>query len=203
MGKRGSGRRLQFTVYAKRRPRASIFQPGFHPFSALRSFTDGLRRAWRPSTPAKSRRHVNLHAPAPTSTINSMWDRLMELDVVKWLQGLTWYQALTLSVGLFLIGFFGSIAFVSWVLIRLPPTYFQKHHPPVFWAERHPILRWTGFILKNLIGVILVFVGIILSLPGVPGQGLLTILIGVMLLDFPGKRRLEQAIVSRPMVFAA
>ena len=43
-------------------------------------------------------------------------------------------------------------------------------------------------------------VGIVLSIPGVPGQGLLTILLGVMLLDFPGKRRLELKIVSRPSV---
>jgi hypothetical protein len=39
--------------------------------------------------------------------------------------------------------------------------------------------------------------GIALSLPGVPGQGLLTILIGAMLLDFPGKRRCEKWILRR------
>jgi hypothetical protein len=42
---------------------------------------------------------------------------------------------------------------------------------------------------------------VLLSLPGVPGQGILTILIGVMLLDFPGKRRLERWLVRRPAVF--
>ncbi len=42
-----------------------------------------------------------------------------------------------------------------------------------------------------------------MSLPGIPGQGLLTILLGVMLLDFPGKRRLEFKIISRPKVFRA
>ena len=35
-----------------------------------------------------------------------------------------------------------------------------------------------------------------------PGQGLLTILIGLMLLDFPGKRRLERRIVARPAILA-
>jgi hypothetical protein len=40
----------------------------------------------------------------------------------------------------------------------------------------------------------------VLSLPGVPGQGVLTILLGVMLLDFPGKRGLELKLVSRPKV---
>jgi hypothetical protein len=53
---------------------------------------------------------------------------------------------------------------------------------------------------KNLLGAFLVLLGIVLSLPGVPGQGILTILIGVMLLDFPGKRDLERKLVSRPKV---
>jgi hypothetical protein len=44
------------------------------------------------------------------------------------------------------------------------------------------------------------FSGIILSLPGIPGQGVLTILLGIMLSDFPGKVRLERKIVSYPKV---
>ncbi|MBA3256811.1 MAG: hypothetical protein H0T64_09210 [Pyrinomonadaceae bacterium] len=56
---------------------------------------------------------------------------------------------------------------------------------------------------KNLLGVVLVVVGILLSLPGVPGQGILTILLGVMLLDFPGKPRLEHWLVSRPKILQA
>ena len=44
----------------------------------------------------------------------------------------------------------------------------------------------------------LVLLGGVLSVPGIPGQGLLTVVIGLVLLDFPGKRRLEQSILSRP-----
>ena len=33
-----------------------------------------------------------------------------------------------------------------------------------------------------------------------PGQGLLTILIGLMLISFPGKRGLERRIVGRPTI---
>ncbi len=33
-----------------------------------------------------------------------------------------------------------------------------------------------------------------------PGQGVLTILIGLMLLNFPGKRGLERRIVGRPII---
>jgi hypothetical protein len=39
-----------------------------------------------------------------------------------------------------------------------------------------------------------------MSIPGVPGQGILTILLGIMLLDLPGKRDLENKLVSRPQV---
>jgi hypothetical protein len=52
-------------------------------------------------------------------------------------------------------------------------------------------------ILKNLAGVILVLIGIVLSLPGIPGQGILTILVGLMFTDLPGVRRLERSLVRR------
>jgi hypothetical protein len=58
-------------------------------------------------------------------------------------------------------------------------------------------------ILKNVIGAGVVGLGLLLSFPGIPGQGILTILIGVMLLDFPGKRRLERAVIRRPRVLGA
>jgi len=45
-----------------------------------------------------------------------------------------------------------------------------------------------------------VALGVVLSVPGVPGQGLLTILLGIMLLDFPGKRTLERKLLSRPEI---
>ena len=39
-----------------------------------------------------------------------------------------------------------------------------------------------------------------MSLPGVPGQGLLTVLLGIMLVDFPGEDRLEQKLLHRPAI---
>jgi uncharacterized membrane protein YbaN (DUF454 family) len=56
-------------------------------------------------------------------------------------------------------------------------------------------------MLKNLLGALVVALGIVLSLPGVPGPGLLTILLNMMLLDFRGRRSLERWLVSRPAVF--
>jgi len=45
--------------------------------------------------------------------------------------------------------------------------------------------------------------GIVLSMPGVPGQGILTILLGIIMLDIPGKRPLEAKIIQRPAVLSA
>lgn len=129
-----------------------------------------------------------------------MFDWLAPIQ--EYFNGLSGWEQLGVGVGLFLVMFFGSIAAVSCILIKLPPTYFADHHPPAF-AEQHPVIRWTGLILKNLLGILLIVVGILLSLPGVPGQGLLTIVIGLMLMNFPGKRALEKKLVSRPSVLNA
>lgn len=89
---------------------------------------------------------------------------------------------------------------VAVFLVKIPPTYFQDLHPRGVWVDRHSALRLAAQIAKNSLGAVLVLVGIVMSLPGVPGQGLLTILIGVMLLDLPGKRGVERKIVGRPKV---
>jgi hypothetical protein len=116
--------------------------------------------------------------------------------------GLTWGQVL-LGVGLSAVTFVVSIAAVTLVLVKLPENYFHSSHDREFLVHRHPVLRALGIFAKNLLGLLLVGAGVIMSLPGVPGQGVLTILLGIMLLDFPGKRALETRIVSRPRVNGA
>jgi hypothetical protein len=48
--------------------------------------------------------------------------------------------------------------------------------------------------------VVLLVLGAIMALPGVPGQGFLTMLIGLTLIDFPGKVDVERRLVRRPFV---
>ena len=110
------------------------------------------------------------------------------------------FRELALGVLIFLITFFISLVIVSFILVKLPSTYFQESHARDFWVDRHPSIRWAGLIAKNALGIVLVLLGILMSIPGVPGQGILTILLGVMLVDFPGKRQLEYKLVSRPRV---
>ena len=112
-------------------------------------------------------------------------------------------REMALGILIFAGTFLISLAVVSFILVKLPPTYFQPSHSRPFWLDRHPAIRWSGLIAKNVLGVVLVLLGILMSVPGVPGQGILTILLGIMLVDFPGKRRLEYKLVSRPRVLEA
>ena len=108
-----------------------------------------------------------------------------------------------IGVGIFLVTFAANLALVSLILVKIPADYFQDSPGTKFLQHHSPAVRVLAIIGKNLAGVLLVILGILLSLPGVPGQGVLTILLGIMLLDFPGRRRFERWIVSRPKVRSA
>lgn len=108
-----------------------------------------------------------------------------------------------LGMALFVISSVGGLALVAFLFVRLPADYFCNSSSRDFWVGRHPVIRRTGLVVKNLLGVGLVALGVVLVLPGVPGPGILTILIGVMLLDFPGKRRLERRLIGRPTILGS
>jgi hypothetical protein len=92
-----------------------------------------------------------------------------------------------------------SIGLAGWLLVRVPPDYFKGEKRQA--VKKRPL--WLK-ILKNAGGVVLVLLGLVLSVPGIPGQGLLMVLCGLMLLDIPGKYKLERKILSlRPIRSAA
>jgi hypothetical protein len=99
--------------------------------------------------------------------------------------------------------FFINLGIVSFILVKIPANHFSKSRKTKFWSGPRPLLHAAGVVGKNIGGLLLVALGIVLSLPGVPGQGLLTVLLGLMLLDFPGRRRLEQKLLSRPSIVNA
>ena len=112
---------------------------------------------------------------------------------------LTWQKVLVGAL-IFLASFFVNLGIVSFILVKLPADHFSKSRKTKFWAGPRPALHAAKVIGKNIGGVLLVALGIVLSLPGVPGQGLLTVLLGIMLLDFPGRHRLEQKLLSKPSI---
>jgi len=100
-----------------------------------------------------------------------------------------------------IVGFVGSLIAIPWILVRLPEDYFCERHPRTWLKDHHPVLRFIALALKNFVGWILLLGGIAMLV--LPGQGLLTILIGVSLMDFPGKRAIERKLVSRPLILQA
>ena len=108
-----------------------------------------------------------------------------------------------LGVGVFLLSLAISFAAIAIVMVKIPANYFSSHYVQDFLPGSPWIVRWGAVVAKNLFGVFLIALGIILSLPGVPGQGILTILLGLIMLDIPGKRPLEARIISRPAVLSA
>ena len=97
-----------------------------------------------------------------------------------------------------IVGFVGSLIAIPFVLVRLPPQYFDVRHPRIWMQEQHPVLRWVGLILKNVVGVVFFLAGVAMLF--LPGQGLLTMLIGLSMVDFPGKRRLESKLIGQATV---
>ncbi|MFT4606923.1 MAG: hypothetical protein ACI823_002485 [Chitinophagales bacterium] len=96
----------------------------------------------------------------------------------------------------------GTLIVVPLILVRLPADYFlfpDRQSAP--WISRNRYLRIPVFIAKNLLGAILVLAGILMLV--LPGQGLLTIIIGLVLMEFPGKYHAERWVINRPAVLAA
>ncbi len=98
------------------------------------------------------------------------------------------------------ISFVGTLMLVPVLAVRIPADYFaeKKRHRWEPWAHRHPVVRWTLLIAKNLLGYTFIVFGIAMLV--LPGQGILTILIGIMFINFPGKYRLERWVVVREPV---
>src|SRR3954452_22739936 len=123
-----------------------------------------------------------------------MFDSLSDLFLA-----LTWRKVL-IGAAIFLVSFFANLGIVTLILVKLPADHFSKSRKTKFWSGPRPRLHAAKVIGKNIAGLLLVALGVVLSLPGVPGQGLLTVLLGIMLLDFPGRHRLEQKLLIKPSI---
>ena len=87
-----------------------------------------------------------------------------------------------------IISFFGSLIIIPRLIINLPPDFFLKRKKSVS-VKQIVVFRVTFFLLKNFLGFLLLLRGILMLF--IPGQGLLTMFLGLVLLDFPGKYKLQ------------
>jgi hypothetical protein len=88
--------------------------------------------------------------------------------------------------------FVGTIVALPVIAARLPEDYFIAPIP-----RRAP---WK-VVVRSVAAAVLILMG--LAMLVLPGQGTLTILLGVSLLDFPAKRRLERRILANQHVLRA
>lgn len=95
-----------------------------------------------------------------------------------------------------------TVVLLPFLVVRIPVDYFRHRRRQRDYAgDRHPLVHHGIVVLKNALGAVLVLAGIAMLL--LPGQGLLTLLIGLMLTDFPGKYAVEKRIVGQPGVLRA
>jgi len=107
-----------------------------------------------------------------------------------------------LGVGSALLFVLGA-AGVPWFLARLPTDYLSRRELAELGLPATKRSAWqiAARISRNLLGVILLVVGVIELV--LPGQGLLTILVSLMLLDFPGKKKLLRRMLGSKVMFRA
>ena len=113
-----------------------------------------------------------------------------------------WQPLLLWASGLSLLLFLATLIAVPVVVTRLPHDYFSRPQRAVLRNSTGEYLASLLVIVcKNIIGLVLVILGLIMLVT--PGQGLLTLLVGLLLMNFPGKYWLERWLVLRPGVLRA
>ena len=99
----------------------------------------------------------------------------------------------SISIGIFII----SLLSLKWLVALIPTDYFIIKQKSVF-KSKYPLLWFISILLKNFIGYILILGGMMMLV--LPGQGLFTIIIGLILSNYPGKYYIEKKLISIPKI---
>ena len=95
-----------------------------------------------------------------------------------------------------------SIAVLPFLVTRIPADYFShRRRHRLSQSNGNLVFRLLLTALKNAIGALFVIGGLIMLV--LPGQGLLTLFIGLMIMNYPGKFALERWLIQRPYVLPA
>ena len=105
---------------------------------------------------------------------------------------------LILALVWFVVAQLVSCAISVVVLIRMPCDYFLASRAQDTSHAGRSLVGKGRLVLKNVLGSMLVLVGAILSIPIIPGPGFLIAAAGLLLLDFPGKRRMLRKLLNKP-----
>jgi hypothetical protein len=106
------------------------------------------------------------------------------------------YQHLFAMLGVVsIIVFIMSLIAIPAIIKKLPVDYFVNKNTICQQPWHLRIIKTT---VRNTLGIVLICAGLIMLIT--PGQGLLSILAGVFVSDFPGKRNFERWLVLKPSV---
>ena len=104
---------------------------------------------------------------------------------------LVWLGAISFVI------FFFSLLSIKWLVTLIPSDYFIVKEKSTF-RLHYPLLWFISVIIKNLIGYTLIIGGILMLV--LPGQGLFTMFIGLMLSNYPGKFYIERRLIGIPSI---
>ncbi len=100
------------------------------------------------------------------------------------------------------VSFFAILLLLPIAIVMIPENYFIHHkRNNSMEKKKNVIFHYLFLIGKNILGAILFIAGLFMFF--FPGQGLVTMLVGLMLLNFPGKEKLEFKIIKIPSVLKA
>ena len=121
-------------------------------------------------------------------------------EITAWL---TEHQHLIQQIGnVSLIVLVITVVALPVVVMKLPVDYFvREKREPARRTRKRPFVWAVISLGKNLLGLLVILVGTVMLV--LPGQGIVTILIGLAITNFPGKYALERRIASQPAVGAA
>ena len=100
----------------------------------------------------------------------------------------------SLSIFILIISVFMMVLIISF----LPEDYFKSENRNLISRvqnSRYPFLKLLVLITKNFFGVLLLLSGILMLV--LPGQGILTIITGLVFMDYPGKYKFERKLLRQ------
>ena len=93
--------------------------------------------------------------------------------------------------------FLVSLLSIGWLVSLIPSDYFINRKESKF-KLNYPVAWLVSAVIKNIFGYILIFGGILMLI--LPGQGLITIFVGLLLSNYPGKYSIEKRIIATPKI---
>ena len=100
----------------------------------------------------------------------------------------------SLSIFILIISVFMMVLIISF----LPEDYFKSENRNLIYSvqnSHYPLLKLLVLITKNFFGVLLLLSGILMLV--LPGQGILTIITGLVFMDYPGKYKFERKLLRQ------